>query len=297
MDNVSTGPAKLRIVLISGLSGAGKTLSLKTLEDHEYFAIDNLPASLIDPLALLLEQQQEITKVALVMDGRDPAFLNEAPTIVEGLRERGHHVTFLFLDADREILLRRFAESRRPHPLARNGPVARGIEREEELLGPLRGVATVLLDTSTTNVHELRRQIIDVVEPRADDSLHLFVASFGFKYGVPLEAAFVFDVRYLPNPFFVEALRRLTGRDSEVASYVFASPEAVTVRDQILELVSTVLPLCRREGRNSLMVAIGCTGGQHRSVAMAEAVASSLLAEDIDLEVLHRDVGRSLGTA
>ncbi len=296
MDSISIGPQNLRIVLISGLSGAGKTLALKTLEDHEYFAIDNLPASLIDPLALLLERQQEITKVALVMDSRDPAFLAEAPAIVQGLRARAHDVTFLFLDASREILIRRFAESRRPHPLARSGPVAKGIDREEKLLKPLRQVATEVLDTSATNVHELRRLIIDSVEPRTDAALHLYVASFGYKYGVPLEAAFIFDVRYLPNPFFVEALRRLTGQDAKVADYVFANPEALKVRDQVLEIVRTVLPLCQREGRNSLMVAIGCTGGQHRSVAMAEAIAATLKREGLDLEIMHRDVGRNLST-
>jgi RNase adapter protein RapZ len=297
MDSLSTGPQKLRIVLISGLSGAGKTLSLKTLEDHDYFAIDNLPASLIDPLALLLEQQHEITKVALVMDGRDPAFLAQAPAIVKGLQAREHNVAFFFLDASREILIRRFAESRRPHPLARKGPVAEGIEREQKLLEPLRKVATKVLDTSATNVHELRRMIIDAAEPQADAPLHVYIASFGYKYGVPLEAAFVFDIRYLPNPFFVEALRRLTGQEEDVADYVFASPEATTIRDQLLELVRTVLPLCRREGRNSLMVAVGCTGGQHRSVAMAEAIGATLKSEGVELEILHRDVTRNLGAS
>lgn len=297
MDSVSGGSQKLRIVLISGLSGAGKTLALKTLEDQEYFAIDNLPASLIDPLALLLEQQQQITKVALVMDGRDPTFLTMAAQIVEGLEQRGHTVDFLFLDASKEILIRRFAESRRPHPLARNGPVNSGIEREATLLEPLRKVATMVLDTSATNVHELRQLIVNAVEPRADASPHLFVASFGYKYGVPLEAAFVFDLRFLPNPFFVESLRPLTGQDASVAGYIFASPEAVTVRSQILEMIRTVLPLCMREGRSSLMVAVGCTGGQHRSVAMAESIAETLLQEGIELEVLHRDMGRNLGNA
>ncbi len=297
MDSLPTGPQKLRIVLISGLSGAGKTLSLKTLEDHEYFAIDNLPASLIDPLALLLEQQQEITKVALVMDGRDPGFLAEAPAIVKGLQAREHSVAFLFLDASREILIRRFAESRRPHPLARSGPVAEGIEREQQLLAPLRKVATKVLDTSATNVHELRRMIIDAAEPQADAPLHVFIASFGYKYGVPLEAAFVFDIRYLPNPFFVEALRPLNGQDKNVADYVFANPEAITIRNQVLELVRTALPLCRREGRSSLMVAVGCTGGQHRSVAMAEAIAATLKSEGVELEILHRDIARTLGAS
>ena len=295
MDSSSGSSQKLRIVLISGLSGAGKTLSLKTLEDQEYFAIDNLPASLIDPLALLLEQQQQITKVALVMDGRDQTFLARAAKIVQGLEDRGHSVLFLFLDASREILIRRFAESRRPHPLARSGPVNTGIDREEALLKPLRQVATMVLDTSATNVHELRQLIIDAVEPRADASPHLFVTSFGFKYGVPLEAAFVFDVRFLPNPFFVETLRPHSGQDARVSDYIFASPEAAIIRDQILELVRTVLPLCTREGRSSLMVAIGCTGGQHRSVAMAESIANTLKSEGVDLEVLHRDMGRNLG--
>jgi UPF0042 nucleotide-binding protein len=294
METSLSSNQKLRIVLITGLSGAGKTLALKTLEDLEYFAIDNLPCSLLDPLTLLLEKQQEITRVALVMDGRDRSFLQQAPTILESLRQREHQVTLLFLEASREALIRRFAETRRPHPLARNEPVESGVAREEKALRPLRRLASHVLDTTVFNVHELRRRVISLAEESPGQPLPLFVTSFGFKYGPPLEAAFIFDVRYLPNPFFVEKLRALAGTDAEVADYVFANEEARTMRDKIADMVRTVLPLCRREGRSQLMVAIGCTGGRHRSVALAEAVAEALRGEGLELTVMHRDLARQL---
>ncbi len=297
MTTESKAPQSLRVVLISGMSGAGKTLALKTLEDHGYFAIDNLPASLIDPLALVLEQQQAIQQVGLVMDVRDPDFLTLAPRLMDRLRARGHDVSLLFLDASREVLLQRFAETRRPHPLARNEPVSQGIAREIGLLEPLRRVATTVLDSSNLNVHELRARILQLVEPMREAPIALFFTSFGFKYGIPLEAAFVFDVRYLPNPYFVPELRPLTGQDDAVARYVFAAPEAREMRQQIHALLTTAIPLCQREGRASLLVAIGCTGGQHRSVALVEAIVSDLKAHGLTPEIVHRDLSRNQGTS
>jgi RNase adapter protein RapZ len=290
-----TSNHQLHIVLLTGLSGAGKTLALKTLEDLEYFAIDNLPSSLLDPLILLLEQQNEIIRVALVMDGRDRAFLSKAKEILESLRSRHHQVTFLFLDAAREILIRRFAETRRPHPLARNETIETGVDREIKLLEPLKQLASRVITTSAFTVHDLRRTIIATAAESPDDTLQVFVSSFGFKYGVPLEAAFIFDVRYLPNPFFVKELRVLNGLDQKVSEYVFADPESGVILTRIVEFMETVLPLVRKEGRSSMLIAIGCTGGQHRSVALAEEIGRQLEEKGLELTVTHRDLPRSVG--
>ena len=286
---------QLRIVLISGLSGAGKTMALKTLEDLEYFAIDNLPSSLLDPLILLLEQQQEISRVALVMDGRDSTFITAAESIMESLQDRGHRVALLFLEATRDVLIRRFSETRRPHPLARRGSVEDGVDREKELLAPLRILATRTLDTSSFNVHQLRNVLVSTVEKDPGGSLNVLITSFGFKYGLPLEAAFVVDVRFLPNPFFIEALRPLTGMDQEVSDYVLRHDDARLMVDKFADLARTVIPLCEREGRSTLMLAVGCTGGQHRSVALAEETARILRKDGFRLAVVHRDKERSAG--
>jgi len=281
-----------KIVLISGMSGAGKTLALKALEDLQYFAIDNLPCRLVDPLVLLLEQNQEIGKVALVMDGRDPAFPEAAEAILAGLRSRGHQATLIFLEASHDVLIRRFSETRRPHPMARGHSVEKGVAREAEMLAPIKRLASQVLDTTDFNVHRFRSAIVALVEKDPGQALGMVIASFGFKYGLPLEAAFVFDVRYLPNPFFVDELRLRTGLDPKVAEYVFHEPAAGRMARRIAGTIEDVLPLCRKEGRSNLMVAIGCTGGQHRSVALAERVARTLRRKGIGLSVFHRDMNR-----
>lgn len=285
----------LRIVLITGMSGAGKTVALKTLEDLEYFCIDNLPSTLLDPLVHLLEQNPEISKVALGMDGRDRRFPVEAEGILQTLSERGHTVVLLFLDASEEVLIRRFAETRRPHPFARRSSIEVGVAREKEALRPLRALATHLLDTSSYNVHELRAAVIATLEKDPTVPLNVMLISFGFKNGIPLEAAFVFDVRYLPNPYFVPGLRDKVGTDPEVSKYVLSSPDARRVIQGIVQVIKTVLPLCRKEGRSSLMVAVGCTGGQHRSVAIVEEVGAILKADGEQLSIAHRDL-RSVET-
>ena len=294
-DTLKPDVKPLRIVFISGLSGAGKTLALKTLEDLEYFSIDNLPASLLDPLVLLLEQNAEISRVALVMDARDPQFPRQAEKILVSLRARGHEVRLLFLEASTQALIRRFAETRRPHPMGRRSSVEKGVARELKALSPLREQATEIVDTTAYNVHQLRAALVALVKGEKATPVRLILSSFGFKYGLPMEAAFVFDVRYLPNPFFVEELRPLTGRDSAVSDYVLAQDNAGQIAHQIASMVTLVLPLCRKEGRSSLMVAVGCTGGQHRSVAICEEVARLLLDHQVKLTIQHRDIGRTAG--
>jgi len=290
-----TPPEKKRLVLVTGMSGAGKSFALKTLEDLGYFAIDNLPSSLYDPLMMLLERNPEVQRVALGMDGRDPYFVTRCEEMVRLLAARGHSVFLLFLDASDEVLIRRFSETRRPHPLARNLPVEQGVRQERQMLSVVRRLAARVLDTSTFNVHQLRNAVADAVGNDPSGALNLIVASFGYKYGLPLEAAFVFDVRFLPNPFFVQDLSARAGTDPAVAKYVFSHPAAGSMVNRIVEMVVDVLPLCRTEGRSSLMVAVGCTGGQHRSVAIAAEVARKLREKGVDSTVTHRDVQRAMG--
>ena len=293
---MSTSPERphaIPIVLISGLSGAGKTLSLKALEDLGYFSIDNLPCSLLDPLVMLLEKNTEISKAALVMDGRDPVFFTKAEGIITSLRNRGHDVALLFLEADAEAIFRRFAETRRPHPMARNSTVAQGYEKEKNLMAMVRQLATHVVDTSNFNVHQLKAEVVSTVEPRNRADLSLVISSFGFKYGAPLDASIVFDVRYLPNPYFVQELRDCTGLDPEVANYVFSAPEAKAVLGKILDFLVTIAPLCFREGRSTLAVSIGCTGGQHRSVAFAETTSQTLREQGYTVTTVHRDLSKA----
>ncbi len=283
-----------KIVLVSGLAGAGKTAALKTLEDLGYFTIDNLPRSLLEPLLILLQDNSEIVKVALGMDGRDPAFLQDAGEIVDSLRTRGHKVFLLFMEASTEVLIRRFAETRRPHPFARDLPVEKGVSKERKMVAALKQLATDVVDTSSFNIHQLRAAVKSTIEKHPSSPLALLVQSFGYKYGVPLDAAFLFDVRYLPNPYFVDGLRDKGGTDSAVSDFVLADPQAKMIVTRMVELIVAVLPLCEEEGRSSLNVAIGCTGGQHRSVALAEETARLLAKDGIAPTVVHRDLPRAV---
>ncbi len=291
MSEASVRP--LRIVLVTGLSGAGKTYALKTLEDLGYFAIDNLPSSLIEPLIMLLESNAEVSRAALAMDARDPTFIRSGTELVAKLRERGHHVTLLFLDAKTEVLVRRFAETRRPHPLDRSVPVEQAVEREVNLLAPLRGMANVVLDTSAYTIHNLRQRLHELLSQEAGPRLTAIIQSFGFKNGIPLDASYVFDVRFLRNPFFNEGLRNKTGLDPEVADFVFEDDNARPLVGSIVSLAAQVLPLCQKEGRSTVALAIGCTGGHHRSVVLAEAVALALADLPYDVRTVHRDIRQS----
>lgn len=294
MDTAQADRRPKKIVLVSGLSGAGKTAALKTLEDSGYFTIDNLPRSLLDPLLLLLQDSSEIVKVALGMDGRDPSFLDDAGEILDSLRTRRHDVFLLFMEASTEVLIRRFAETRRPHPFARDLPVAKGISKERKLVAALKRLATDVIDTSSFNIHQLRAVVTETIEKHCSRPFSLLVQSFGYKYGVPMDAAFLFDVRYLPNPYFVEGLRNKGGTETEVSDFVLADPDARMIVNKIVELVASVLPLCEEEGRSTLNVAIGCTGGQHRSVALAEETARLLKEQGKAPTVVHRDLPRAV---
>ncbi len=280
----------LHIVLVTGMSGAGKTLALKTLEDMGFFSIDNLPISLMEPLLRLLENNPEVSRAALAMDVRDPGFVSQASEMVQTLRQRGHTVSLLFLDASPEVLVRRFAETRRPHPLARNIPVRDAVEREWEMLTPLRSGADMVVDTTQFTVHTLRQTLQRMLGSPSSPKLSVVVQSFGFKYGVPMDAAYVFDVRFLRNPYFVEAMQDLTGLASEVREYVMADPSASTILGLAFDLLDTALPLLTREGRSMVTVAIGCTGGHHRSVVLSEELGRRLADRGYHVSVVHRDI-------
>jgi UPF0042 nucleotide-binding protein len=260
------------ILVITGMSGSGKTTAIRALEDAGWFCIDNLPAPLLLKVTELGESKDQL---AFVIDVREGQFLKDAPRVLEEARRAGHKVEVLFLDSSDESLTRRYSETRRRHPLAGTGGVAEGIDREREALQELRDHAEHVLDTSTMTVHELRRQ----VAARFGNTTHglsLSVMSFGFKYGVPSNADLVLDVRFLPNPFFVPELKALTGKDPNVAAYVIDRPDSWVFLDKTYEFLEFLVPRYLKEGKSYLTVAIGCTGGKHRSVAIAHALTARL---------------------
>ncbi len=260
------------IIVITGMSGSGKTTAVRALEDAGWFCIDNLPAPLLMKVTELGETRDQL---AFVVDVREQKFLKDAPQVLEEARRAGHKVEVLFLDSSDEALSRRYSETRRRHPLSGSGGVAEGIARERELLRPLRDHAEHVLDTSTLTVHELRRQVTQRFGSSAP-GLSLTVMSFGFKYGVPSNADMVLDVRFLPNPYFVPELKALTGKDPRVASFVLDRPDAWVFLDKSFEFLEFLVPRYQKEGKSYVTVAIGCTGGKHRSVAIASALAQRL---------------------
>ncbi|MBL8923804.1 MAG: RNase adapter RapZ [Myxococcaceae bacterium] len=258
------------IVVITGMSGAGKTTAVRALEDAGYSCVDNLPAPLLLKVAELGGPDK---KLAFVMDVREGEFLKDAPRVLDEARRAGHDVQVLFLDATDEVLTRRYSETRRKHPLAGRGTIAEGLANERALLTELREAAEHVLDTSTLTVHELRRQVIARFDLSRTHELAVTVMSFGFKYGVPSNADLVLDVRFLPNPYFVPELKAFTGRDARVAAFVIDRPDTWEFLDRVADLLAFLLPRYHREGKSYLTVAIGCTGGKHRSVAIAQVLA------------------------
>jgi UPF0042 nucleotide-binding protein len=299
----SSGPgsetARPTVVVVTGLSGAGKSTALRALEDLGFFCVDNLPTALA-PNAVDLCERGGMTRVALGMDVRVRAFLGEVGIVVAKLEDGGRRdVQLAFFDASDETLLRRFSETRRPHPLSTGEGTALavldGVRLERERLSPLRALATRVFDTTTSSVHDLRRDVIDQFGPASGGAPRMVtrLVSFGFKYGAPVDADFVIDVRFLKNPYFVPQLRDLPGTDARVAQYVLSQEESVQVLGKLQDLFELVLPKCEREGKSYLTIAIGCTGGRHRSVVLAEELAKTLRRKlPVRIGVLHRDVDR-----
>ncbi len=307
MDRVSerpSGAARPTVVVLSGLSGAGKSQGLHALEDLGFFCIDNLP-TLLAPQAVALCERGGMARVGLGIDVRVRAFLGEVGNVLQLLEAGGQRdLHVLFFDASDETLLHRFSETRRPHPLAAESPsgtaegalaVLDGVRVERERLAPLRARATRVIDTTNTSVHELRRILIAHFGPASRDGPRMVtrIVSFGFKYGTPVDADVVLDVRFLDNPYFVPELRALTGLDEAVARYVLTSPETKEFMQRTTALLEYLLPRYEREGKSYLTIAIGCTGGRHRSVAIAEALARSMSASlGAPVSILHRDSSR-----
>ena len=284
----------MHVVIVTGLSGSGKSTAIRALEDLGFYCIDNLPVALIPHFLTLSDNAKEpIGRVALGIDGREGGFLDAYPAVLAGLRKSGHAVKVLYFEAPENVLLRRFSETRRPHPAAGEHGVLDGIRTEERRLAGLRESADLVIDTSSYTVHALRDVLARQVEPDVQRTLRVTVQSFGYKYGVPIDADLMLDVRFLPNPFFVEALRDKRGTDRRVVEFVLGQPETAPFLDRLSALLETLMPLYVREGKSYLMLAVGCTGGRHRSVAVAEEVGRRLRAWDYAVRVHHRDVQRA----
>jgi len=280
------------LVIVTGISGAGKASALRAFEDLGYHAVDNLPLELLPEFAALVGKSSDVMRAAIVVDVREGATLDRLPQILIGIRKL-LPTRVIFLDAQDPVLVRRYSETRRPHPLGRTETVSRSIVEERQLLDPIRNVADTLIDTSTFNVHQLRAVILDRFG-HDDQTKHLLVSclSFGFKNGVPLDADMVFDVRFLPNPHFVPEFRKLTGQDPKVAHYVRKFPQTVEFLGKVTDLMLYLLPHYVQEGKSYLTVAFGCTGGQHRSVMMAEEMNKRLRKAGYQVKVVHRDMPR-----
>ena len=289
----SSVPAALDLVVITGLSGAGRSTAAKCLEDLGWFVVDNLPPSLVATMVDLASRSQgSVDKIAIVVDVRSRGFTSDVREALSELDAKGMHPRVVFLEAADDSLVRRFDSVRRPHPLQENGTLVDGIARERALLRDLRGEADLVVDTSVLNVHELRAKISAAFSDPAAQALHATVLSFGYKYGLPVDADVVIDCRLLPNPHWVPELRPLTGLDVPVRDYVFAQEGAGTFIDAYAGLLRQYEDGYMREGKHFATVAVGCTGGKHRSVAIAEELGARLRADGVDVRVVHRDLGR-----
>jgi UPF0042 nucleotide-binding protein len=285
----------VHVVIVTGLSGSGKSTAIRVLEDLGFYCIDNLPVVLTPKFIELCQNSEEdIPRVALGIDLRERAFLGDYSAVLEGIRRAGHQVEILYLDAADDVLVRRFSETRRPHPLAEGADVASGIARERQGLAGLKGLADRIIDTTAFTVHqlrdELRRLLADVASSEA--AMRVLLLSFGYKYGLPTDTDIVLDVRFLPNPFFVEELRALDGTDPAVARFVLERTETQEFLALTTALLDFSLPLYVREGKRYLTVGLGCTGGRHRSVALVGELERRLSGHGYPVRIQHRDVGR-----
>ncbi|KRN31145.1 RNase adapter RapZ [Liquorilactobacillus mali] len=282
----------LKLVVITGMSGAGKTVAVQSFEDLGYFCIDNMPPSLLPKFWELVRESGKINKVALVIDLRSRAFYDE---IIELLRNLGSDnaidTKILFLDASDEELVARYKETRRSHPLAMEGRLMDGINLERDLLRDMRMKAQLVVDTSKLTPRQLREEIFHNFETSSETAFHIEIMSFGFKYGVPIDADIVMDVRFLPNPYYIDALKKKTGLDKDVYDYVMNSDKTEVFYTQFITLLQTIIPGYKDEGKTSLTVAIGCTGGQHRSVALSKRIGEELK-KSYPVRISHRDIAR-----
>jgi UPF0042 nucleotide-binding protein len=281
------------IVIITGMSGAGRSTAAKALEDLDWFVIDNIPPGLLPTMINLARRAQgALPRIAAVMDVRSRAFSSDLQSTIRELATRGVRPQVVFLEAGDDTLVRRFESVRRPHPLQEDGRVLDGIAAERELLRGVRGEADLVVDTSALNIHELRARMYDYFGNGAKPTPRVSVVSFGYKYGLPVDADMVADCRFLPNPRWIPALAPLTGQDERIREYVLAQPGARDFLDAYLAALRVILDGYKREGKQYVTLAIGCTGGKHRSVAIAEQIAERLAETGLAIQVVHRDLGR-----
>jgi len=279
-----------RFLVVTGLSGSGKTVVSRALEDLGYYCIDNLPAKLIPDLVdLWIKRKVEIDRVALVIDIREPRFLSEFPRVFREIRKKAP-ARLIFLEASDECLVKRFSETRRPHPLSRGKPIHEGVRLERKRLAGIRRMADDIVDTSNLTIYQLRDVIAERVLRRRPRPLQVVVISFGYKHGLPLDSDFVFDTRFLPNPFYVDRLRARTGKVRSVREFVLGSPGAQGFLRELSRFMDFAVPRFAREGKSTLTVSVGCTGGRHRSVVVAEELRKHLRAAGCDAKIYHRDL-------
>ncbi len=285
----------LRVVVITGMSGSGKSVALRALEDIGFFCVDNLPVVLLPKFLEIRSRAQDIPDVALVMDLRERGFLEKYGRVFTRLRERGYKIEILFLDAGDETLIHRYSETRRAHPLSVKGSVTEGINLEREKLLPLKRMADRVIDTTSCNVHQLKETVQRSFLSAGAEKKRLVinVMSFGYRFGVPADADLVMDVRFLPNPYFVEHLKQHDGHNPDVRDYVTASKEGTVFLRKIFDLMAFLLPLYEKEGKARLNVALGCTGGKHRSVVMANQLGAYFSDRDYLVNIAHRDIGKA----
>jgi RNase adapter protein RapZ len=289
----SAPPHKPELVIITGLSGSGKGSVLKALEDLGYYSVDNLPVELIPKFAELTANNPNIPAAALVVDIREGSGLKDFPKVFERIR-KSVTARLIFLEADTDAIVRRFSETRRPHPLGTGKSITRSIQSERAQLAPIRAMADLIINTSKFSVHELRDFIGQRFRGRRGQSdIMIYVASFGYRNGVPPDSDLVFDVRFLPNPNYIPRFKNLTGKDPDVASYIRSFPQTVEFINRISELLVYLLPHYIREGKSYLTICFGCTGGQHRSVMMADEIKRNLSAAGYTAKVNHRDIPKA----
>lgn len=283
----------MRFVVVTGMSGGGKSTALKMLEDAGFYCVDNLPVSLIEKFVELIAMpDSEITKVALGLDVRADQSFEDATHILKKLKKKGSNFEILFMDSDDEALIRRYKETRRVHPLSEDGRVEEGVHRERKILDTIRRNADYVIDTSNLLTRELKEELGRIfIRNEEYNSLMITVMSFGFKHGIPSDADLVFDVRFLPNPFYIEDLKHQTGNDTPVQEYVMSFPEAETFMEKLMDMTEFLIPNYVKEGKYRLVIAIGCTGGKHRSVTLANELYKRMKNKgDYGIKLYHRDV-------
>ena len=282
----------MRCVIVTGMSGSGKSTALKMIEDMGYYCVGNLPISLVENFADLADNDPELDKVAINVDIRSGQNIGDLTAVLDRLQERGKNFEMLFLESEDAVIIKRYKETRRTHPLAEGGRVEQAIERERERLQPIKRRADYILDTSQLLTRDLQAELKKIfVENQTYKNLYITVLSFGFKYGIPTDADLVFDVRFLPNPYYVETLRPLTGLDSRIQEFVKDGGQYDAFMEKLEDMISFLVPNYVAEGKNQLVIAIGCTGGKHRSVTVAQGLFEDLGdQEDYGLRVEHRDI-------